>query len=124
MIKKETDLRELLNDDFLFNVSIIDGELSIDFKVLKIKFESYLVLKVGYPNDEIYMFDEFYNENNLASLIIYQILDSKWIENMEIQNSVHPRHRPGLFASDKHYRIYFEDEIFECVAKSYHIIKK
>ena len=82
-------------------------------------FESYLIFKCGYPNEEVYMHSELYSENEIHKHRLYALPDSDWIKEMDKMNEVHDRHRPGMLKDHVHFMIFFQDEVFECISTSY-----
>jgi hypothetical protein len=117
----EIKLCEKVKDEYLYSLNAIDGNVILHFKDLRIVFKSYLIFKNGYPNDEVYSVQEKFVKNHLMPSVLYQIVNSAWVNEIKKINRVHPRHEDKLFDKAKHFLIFFQDETFECIADSYEV---
>ena len=90
-----------------------EGEL-----VAILKFNNPFVHMFGMPNDEAFSGHPL-SSRGLSSYAAFEIRNSSWIRQLERMNSVHPRHVPSRFLSNKHFVFAFHDSTFECVAASF-----
>ena len=73
----------------------------------------------GPPNDEAFSGHPL-NKHGLKPYGSYEILNSSWLHELEIMNSVHPYHVKGEFLKGKrHIVLTFHDSTLECIAESY-----
>ena len=76
----------------------------------------YSDMKMGGPNDETLNGHPLY-EFGLKHYSIHRIENSPWLQELERQNSVHPRHTSAWFLNGKvHYLIALKEQTIECVA--------
>lgn len=87
-----------------------------DEAVVVVTFERCDTFKFGSPNDEAISGHPLY-ENGLTPYSIFKVINSSWIEELEVMNSVHRRHDKKRYDSLNHYIFVFHDSTFECVAK-------
>ena len=123
-IKQKINLKEVTSGYYICNLIKSGEQLKMVFDNIEIIFENYQIFKCGYPNEEVYMHSDFYINNNPQKYILYEVEQSDWIRELVNVNKVHQRHSDILFETDKHFIIYYEDEIFECVAEGFNIIPK
>jgi hypothetical protein len=76
--------------------------------------------KFGGPNDEVIEGHPLHGKG-LGAYQAHIVANSKWIEEVKLSNSVHPRFSPNSWANAKHYLLLFHDEMFECIASGYKI---
>lgn len=84
--------------------------------VVVVTFELCDTFKFGSPNDEAISGHPLY-KNGLRPYSIFKVINSSWIEELEVMNSVHRRHDNKQYDSLNHYIFVFHDSTFECVAK-------
>lgn len=48
-----------------------------------------------------------------------EVLNSRWVAELEEANRVHPYHDPQSYRSLRHYILLFHDSMFECIAESF-----
>lgn len=121
IITEEIKSCDYIADEYSYSLSASDGNILLHFRNTTICFNSYLVFKTGYPNEEIFIMEKQFSENDLRISTLYQIVNSMWIRDIKLNNRVHPRHKDEIFDRFNHYKIFFTDETFECIAKSYEI---
>jgi hypothetical protein len=93
-----------------------DGEF-----VAVVSFELSTVHTFGLPNDET-IHGHSLHAKGLKAYGAYEVFNSRWIQQLEQVNSVHPRHdRQGFLAGKRHFILSFHDSTFECVALGYTI---
>ena len=86
-----------------------------DDQIVIIKFPLVSVFQFGSPNDEA-LGGHPLSQKGLEFYSVHQIQDSEWIQKLEKQNSVHPRHDKKEFVKDKvHYVFTFQDLTLECL---------
>jgi hypothetical protein len=73
-------------------------------------------IKFGGPNDETLSGHPLFGKG-LEYYAAHEVKNSRWIEEEEKINSVHPRHRGGWRDSLRHYILTFHDETLECLAR-------
>jgi hypothetical protein len=110
-----------VNDEYLYSLNSNGKNVRIHFRNSEIVFDSYLIFKNGYPNEEVYGINKYFYDNNLKLSTLYRIIGSLWIEEIKVNNRIHPKHKDEIFDNFKHYIIFFSDESFECIAKSYEV---
>jgi len=74
-----------------------------------------LVLKFGYPNDEVLQ-GHRYADAGLEHYSAYEVLNSEWIQELMIANRVHSRHSNSHFDKERHFIFTFHDSTLEFVA--------
>ena len=77
-------------------------------------FKGLIALMFVPPNDEALPGHPLYAAG-LDSYSLAEVVGSPWIARLEELNSVHPRHRPGVFGG-RHIIVPFHDETFECIS--------
>lgn len=120
-IKHELNLDSITKNYYSCNLSKGNNNITIDFGNVKLFFNEYLILKCGYPNEEIYMHYDYYTQGSMRKYVLYEIADSNWVKELNEMNKAHPRHSDILFEKDRHFIILFEDEVFECIASDFSI---
>jgi hypothetical protein len=83
-----------------------------------VEFQRCLIHKFGSPNDEALRGHRLHGRG-LVAYRAHTVERSRWLEEQEHINSVHPQHRPEAFRELVHYVLAFHDETFECLAKGY-----
>jgi hypothetical protein len=76
---------------------------------------------LGGPNDEASAGHRQWNQG-LSDVGWYraaEVLNSRWIVDLETANRVHPQHRPERFAAYRHFILGFHDSTFECIATGF-----
>ena len=120
-IVERLKLETITSDFYQCNFSKNEDLIIIDFVDKKLEFQDYLIVKSGYPNEEIWMHYDYYTEDRMKKHCLYEIENSCWIEELKKMNRIHPRHRDELFQNYRHFIILFEDEVFECIASTFKI---
>lgn len=122
-MKETINLCEKIEDEYLYCLNAKDNNVVLEFQNSKLVFNSFLIFKNGYPNEEVFTTQKYFQDNDLRLSTLYQISDSLWIEGIKKDNQIHPRHKDEIFDRFKHFIIFFSDESFECIANSYEIKK-
>ena len=120
ILEERLRLGEISKDYYSCNLLKNNEGVFLDLGTVKIVFNSCLILKCGYPNDEIYY--SFDYMSNIRMHCLYEVIKSPWIEELCQLNQVHNRHTDEIFEKDRHFIIYFKDEVFECISHSYELI--
>jgi hypothetical protein len=74
--------------------------------------------KLGSPNDEV-LSGHPLEGKGLDAYTAQQVINSKWIREIQTINSVHPQYRAERWKDVKHYIFWFHDTTFECLAQSF-----
>ena len=119
-VKKELDFATISNDYYLCNLIKTDSAVIVKLGDIELFFEGCLILKCGYPNEEIYMHYDFYD--SIDKYCLFEVIESSWLKEIIEMNKVHPRHNDESFKNYKHFMILFEDEIFECISVKYEVV--
>lgn len=120
-VKEELKLESITEDYYLCKLYKSGNDVVLSFEDVKLIFENYLILKCGYPNEEIYIHYDYYTQGSMKKHCLYEIQESEWIKELNEMNKVHPRHADEVSKSEKHFIILFEDEVFECIAVSFKV---
>jgi hypothetical protein len=97
------------------SVEVVTSATAAPIAVLA--FDSFTV-RVSGPNNEA-MSGHPLSRRGLTPYSLLQVRRSRWIAELEEQNTVHPRHRGGWAERTNHYLFQFHDEMFQCIAPSY-----
>jgi len=100
------------------SVRILDTETA-DEPVALVAF-THLRAHLFGPNDEVFSGHPLASRG-LKPYRVFEIIESSWIRSIERMNSVHPYHRPELFAELRHFVFAFHDSTFECVSRSFSV---
>ncbi len=122
-VKDELKLNSITANYYSCNLCKTDSDVTINFDSVNLVFLGCSIFKCGYPNEEIYMHYDYYTQGSMSKYCLYEIHESEWIKELNEMNKVHPRHTDEIFIRTKHFIIVFEDEVFECIANSYHVGK-
>lgn len=76
--------------------------------------------RFGIVNDEAVDGHPLY-EKGLEVYCAHIVENSSWIKELKTIHSVHPQFSEESWRSDKHYLLFFHDEIFEVIAKDHQI---
>lgn len=76
--------------------------------------------KLGDPNEDVLRFHLLYGKG-LEPYTAQIVRNSKWVNELEAINKMHPQYDQDFWRTLKHYILWFHDETFECVAKSYEV---
>lgn len=85
-----------------------------------VKFRGFESFRFGTPNDEVFNGHPL-NGKGLDSYTAQEVINSRWIAEMQKINSVHSRYRPENWARQHHYIFWFHDNTFECVASGFQL---
>jgi hypothetical protein len=72
--------------------------------------------KFGDPNDEAIKGHPLYGRG-IDVGDAYIVMNSPWLEELKIINSVHPQYDEKSWEGMRHYLLFFKDRTFECIAK-------
>ena len=86
-----------------------------------VTFERPLAHVFGPPNDEAFAGHRL-AAVGLVPYAAFEVINSKWIHDLERQNAVHPQHDKEHYLNGKrHFILTFHDSTFECVAQGYSV---
>jgi hypothetical protein len=101
------------------SVRVVDYETSAEPTTI-VAFRHCRAMYFGAPNDEAFAGHPL-AARGLHPYSAVEVLRSSWIRQLERMNSVHPYHRPEVFAALHHYILAFHDSTFECVTQAYEV---
>jgi hypothetical protein len=78
--------------------------------------------RFGIVNDEASDGHPLYGKG-LQTYAAHEIENLKWISELKQIHKVHPQFDERRWTKYKHYLLFFQDEIFECIAEGYKIEK-
>lgn len=73
------------------------------------------------PNDEARSGHRLWAHGLSECLWSAEVLESRWIADLEHANSVHPRHQPERYARLRHVILLLKETTFECVATGWRV---
>jgi len=85
-----------------------------------VQFHRCMSSKLGDPNEEVFHGHPL-NGKGLEPYTAQIVRNSKWVKELEATNKVHSKYNQDLWRSMNHYILWFHDDTFECVAKSYEV---
>jgi hypothetical protein len=85
-----------------------------------VEFEWCLSAKLGGPNDEVFSGHPLAGRG-LAAYTAQRVVNSRWLEELDTINSVHPRYSQETWRDLQHYIFWFHDTTFECLAESFKV---
>jgi len=83
-----------------------------------VEFNRCISAKLGAPNDEVFEGHPL-NGKGLEAYGAQQVVNSRWLKEVEKINSVHRMYRPESWRDLHHFIFWFHDSTFECLAQSY-----
>lgn len=96
-----------------------EQEEIIEFEAVGLlKFCDFNTFKFGAPNSEVFHGHPLHSKG-LEAYGTFQINRSSWVQELRIQNSVHPFHSDDAFNNLKHFVWSFHDTTLEVVARTY-----
>jgi len=88
--------------------------------VALVQFHRCLSSKLGDPNEEVFHGHPL-NGKGLEPYTVQIVRNSRWIKELESINKVHSQYNQELWRSLDHYILWFHDDTFECVPRSYEV---
>jgi len=88
--------------------------------VALVQFHRCMSSKLGDPNEEVFHGHPL-NGKGLEPYTAQIVRNSRWIKELESINKVHSQYNQELWRSLNHYILWFHDDTFECIAKSYEV---
>ena len=114
------------NYDFMYENFIISSQRTLylllenkDGIIDALRFD-FKIYKYGYPNDEVDLPSKI---SNIANYGMSEVFNSKWINELMINNRSHSQHSDSFYSNYKHYVIRFKDVTLEVISQKYEIIK-
>jgi hypothetical protein len=88
--------------------------------VAVVEFDRCVSAKLGSPNDEALAGHPLYGKG-LEFYAAQQVINSRWLKEIEAINSAHPMYRHSFWSDLKHFIFWFHDSTFECLAESFQV---
>ncbi len=85
-----------------------------------VEFKRCIIAKMGSPNDEVHEGHPWAGRG-LDSYTAQEVVNSRWIAEIEAINSVHRCYAPDTWKQLHHYVLWFHDSTFECIAESFQV---
>ena len=85
-----------------------------------VEFKGCYAHKFGGPNDEVIEGHPL-NGHGLTAYRAHKVLNSKWLASERAINGVHAAFRPRTWDEIQHYLLFFHDDCFECLTRSYRV---
>lgn len=77
-------------------------------------------MKLGSPNDEVFAGHPL-RDRGMEPYCAQEVLNSRWIAEIEAINRVHAGYNPARWKDLKHYIFWFHDSTFECIAEGFRV---
>ena len=101
-------------------VNVVAPSSSEPASLCLVKFNRCVSAKLGHPNDEVHHGHSL-SGRGLETYTAQIVMNSKWIDEVAKNNSVHSYDNPENWKNLKHYIFWFHDSTFECLAESYEV---
>jgi hypothetical protein len=88
---------------------------NVDRRLVVITIEGCDGVVVGPPNDEARSGHRLAAAGLSSCAWSGEVVNSRWIESLTRVNSVHPSHRPEMFANLRHWILLFKETTAECI---------
>jgi hypothetical protein len=85
-----------------------------------VDFEHCSSFKLGSPNDEVFSGHPLHGKG-MEGYRAQEVVNSRWLQELENINKVHPHYNPNSWLGRHHYVLWFHDSTFECIARSYKV---
>jgi hypothetical protein len=85
-----------------------------------VEFEHCFSAKLGSPNDEV-LHGHPLNGKGLEPYTAQEVVNSRWLKEIEAINRVHSMYRPESWLGLHHFIFWFHDTTFECLAESFKV---
>jgi hypothetical protein len=85
-----------------------------------VEFAGCVSARLGSPNDEVFEGHPLHGKG-LDGYTAQEVLNSRWLAELEAINSVHRCYKPDRWRWLHHYVLWFHDTTFECVAESFKV---
>jgi hypothetical protein len=85
-----------------------------------VEFAGCLSARLGAPNDEVFAGHPL-NGKGLDSYTAQEVVNSRWLAELEAINSVHRCYNPARWRGLHHFIFWFHDSTFECIAESFKV---
>lgn len=99
-------------------VTVRDPASSTPLSVAVVEFKRCHAAKLGAPNDEVLNGHPLYGKG-LDSYTAQEVINSRWLAEIEATNSVHSCYKPEHWKDLHHYVFWFHDSTFECIAGAF-----
>jgi hypothetical protein len=99
---------------------VVDPASPEEASLVLVEFSRCTSAKLGSPNDEV-LSGHPLEGRGLDAYKAQEVINSKWIKEIQTINSVHSQYRPERWKSVRHFVFWFHDSTFECLAESFAI---
>ena len=89
-------------------------------RIAVVEFKHCHSAKMGSPNDEVHNGHPLHGKG-LDSYTAQEVVNSRWLAEIEAINSVHSCYKPEHWKDLHHYVLWFHDSTFECLAESFQV---
>lgn len=101
-------------------VSVVDPSSDAPASLALVEFDLCTSAKLGAPNDEVFEGHPLSGKGQ-AGYAAQEVVNSRWIAEIEAINSVHVGYDPSNWRDARHFIFWFHDSTFECIARSFKI---
>lgn len=95
------------------------GDGSVESLAL-VEFIGCVSARLGTPNDEV-LDGHPLSGKGLDGYTAQQVVNSRWLAELEAINKVHRCYNPDFWTKRKHFVLWFHDTTFECIAESFKV---
>lgn len=85
-----------------------------------VEFNGCISARLGSPNDEVFEGHPL-SGKGLDGYTAQQVVNSRWLAELEAINKVHRCYSPDFWRKRKHFVLWFHDTTFECIAESFNV---
>lgn len=101
-------------------VKVVDPASSSPHSIAVVEFKLCHATRMGAPNDEVFHGHPL-DGKGMEPYTAQEVVNSRWLAEIEAINSVHSCYDPDSWKSLHHYVFWFHDSTFECVAESFEV---
>ncbi len=101
-------------------VRVVNPADGLNERLALVEFKGCLSSRLGGPNDEVFSGHPLHGKG-LDGYSAQEVLNSRWLAELERINSVHPQYQPESWRNLHHYIFWFHDSTFECLAKGVYV---
>jgi hypothetical protein len=113
----------LVQDDGLAQLVINAHIDDPDQRPVTIRWGGCMAAVMQPPNDEALAGHPLYNKGLSEIIWAGEVLDSKWIARLELQNRVHWHHDQARFARLRHFIVPLKEKTVEAVADTWRVVR-
>ncbi len=101
-------------------VRVRDPESVEEQSLALVEFVGCVSARLGSPDDEVFQGHPLYGKG-LETYTAQEVLNSRWLAELEAINHVHRSYNPERWRRLHHYVLWFHDTTFDCVAESFKV---